>query len=96
MIIAVDFDGTLQLPDGQANAPLMHALRLKQRSGDILILWTCRNGTRLAEAVAFCLKNGLRFNFVNQNPPQVLKMLGYDPRKIYADLYIDDKAQGFR
>lgn len=92
MIIAVDFDGTLQLPDGNVNAALFHALRHKQQQGDIIILWTCRSGHRLTEAVCFCLQNGLRPNYINQNPPKVIKMLGHDPRKIYADLYIDDKA----
>lgn len=96
MIIAVDFDGTIQLSGGQANAPLIHVLRKKQRSSDIIILWTCRSGARLAEAVSFCLKNCLKFNYVNQNPPQVIKRFGYDSRKIYADLYIDDKAQRFK
>lgn len=92
MIIAVDFDGTLQFQDGNANAALFHTLRCKQHRGDVIVLWTCRSGQRLAEAVRFCLQNGLRPNYINSNPPQVIKMLGHDPRKVYADLYIDDKA----
>lgn len=92
MIIAVDFDGTLQFQDGKANIALFHALRCKQQRGDIIILWTCRSGQRLAEAVRFCQQHGLRPNYINQNTPQIIKMLGHDPRKVYADLYIDDKA----
>ena len=80
MIVAVDFDGTLQFQDGKANIALFHALR------------TCRSGQRLAEAVRFCQQHGLRPNYINQNTPQIIKMLGHDPRKVYADLYIDDKA----
>lgn len=92
MIIAVDFDGTLQLPDGSPNSSLFYTLRKRQRNGDTVILWTCREGRTLAEAVRFCTNNGLRFNMINQNSPHAIAALGCDSRKIYADLYIDDKA----
>lgn len=92
MIIAVDFDGTLQFADRTPNRILFRMLRQNQRNGDIVILWTCRSGKRLMEAVQFCLHNGLKFNYVNQNAPQAVAALGYDSRKIYADLYIDDRS----
>lgn len=91
MIVAVDFDGTLNIGDAP-NAPLFAKLKQMQRNGDIIILWTCRCGQRLHEAISFCAKNGLRVNYVNENAPQVIRMLGGDPRKVYAELYIDDKA----
>lgn len=91
MIVAVDFGGTLCL-DGMPNTPLFARLKQMQRSGDIIILWSCRHGKRLNEAVAFCMQNGLKVNFVNENAPSAIRMLGGDSRKIYADLYIDDKA----
>lgn len=91
MIVAVDFDGTLSL-DGAPNAPLFARLKEMQRNGDIIILWSCREGKRLNEAVTFCAKNGLRVNFANKNSPQAIRMLGGDSRKIYADVYVDDKA----
>lgn len=93
-IIAVDFDGTLQLQDGSANRRLFRHLVLLQRSGAIIILWTCRTGKRLNDAIAFCASNGLRPNLVNENAPAAIKMLGYNPRKIYADVYLDDKGVG--
>lgn len=92
MIVAVDFDGTLRAENGTPNTFLFNSLRKRQRAGDILILWTCRSGKKLAEAVKFCAENGLKFNYINQNAPQTVQMLGNDPRKIYADLYIDDRA----
>ena len=91
MIIAVDFDDTLFVK-GVPNTALFNYLKARQRAGDILILNTCRAGKRLNEAVMLCQKNRLMFNAVNENIPAVVKMLGYNPRKIYADLYIDDKA----
>ena len=91
MIVAVDFDGTLQLPDKSPNTLLIQTLARSQRRGDIIILWSCREGKSLAEAVEFLRKNGFVPNYVNQNAPQAIRMLGGNPRKIYADIYIDDK-----
>lgn len=91
MIIAVDFDGTLY--DGKnVNHSLIQRLKREQESGNIVILWTCREGKRLADAVKTCNANGFKPNLVNQNAPMVIKRLGHDTRKIYADVYLDDKA----
>lgn len=90
MIIAVDFDGTLQI-NGQTNGALIADLRAKQAQGNIVILWTCRTGHRLKEAVTVLRQNGFMPNYVNCNAPQAVAMLKADPRKIYADVYIDDK-----
>ena len=92
MIIAVDFDGTLQFADGKPNQDLIQRLAIEQRRGHTSILWTWREGKRLNEALFFLQKQGFRPNLVNQNSPQAITMLGHDPRKIYADIYIDDKG----
>lgn len=91
MILAVDFDGTIQI-DGQPNLQLINRLRCAQQRGDIIILWTCRDGHRLEEAIQWSAKQGLLFNYVNENCPQAVMMLGHNPRKVYADIYIDDKS----
>lgn len=91
MIIAVDFDGTLY--DGHAvNPGLIMRLRREQMNGGIVILWTCREGKMLAEALRICRENGFRPNYVNRNAPQIIKQFGHDVRKVYADVYLDDKA----
>lgn len=92
MIIAVDFDGTLQFPDKSPNINLISRLNKEQKQGNTIILWTCREGKRLKEALLFLQKYGFRPNLINQNSPQAIAMLGHDPRKIYADIYIDDKG----
>lgn len=91
MIVAVDFDDTLSI-NGKPNLPLIEKLKAHQRRGDAVILLTCRQGKRLTEAVRMCAQNGLRFHAVNENLPQIIARFGYNPRKIFADLYIDDKA----
>ena len=92
MIIAVDYDGTIYKA-GKVNTQLLARLRDAQRQGNIVILWTCREGNSLAEAIDTLRKNGFVPTLVNQNAPAVVRMLGGNPRKIYADIYIDDKAQ---
>jgi len=96
MIIAVDFDDTLMLQTAAGktvpNIRLMGSLAKEQASGNIVILWTCREGKMLEEAVRYCVKHGFRPNYVNQNAPEIIKRFGGDSRKIYADVYIDDRA----
>lgn len=91
MIIAVDYDDTLA-HDGQPNLVLISRLHGAQRQGHTVILWTCREGKSLQEALDLLLRHGFRPDLVNRNAPAAVRYIGHDSRKIYADLYIDDKA----
>lgn len=99
MIIAVDFDGTLcsdRFPEiGIPNFRMIDFLRYTQRENkDKIILWTCRNGKQLEEAVRWCKKVGrLELDAVNENLPEIREKWGGDTRKVYADIYIDDKMK---
>ena len=95
-IIAVDFDGTLctdRFPDiGLPNLPLIYLLVQLRGQGRQVILWTCRCGERLREAVEWCRSFGLEFDAVNENVADTLEKYGTESRKISADVYVDDKA----
>ncbi|WP_305152248.1 hypothetical protein [uncultured Dubosiella sp.] len=52
-----------------------------------MILWTCRVGDRLEEAVRWCREKGLEFDYVNENARESVERWGVDSRKIHADLY---------
>ena len=95
-IIAVDFDGTLctnNWPDiGEPNKNLIGFLRLCKEEGCTLILWTCRVDAKLDEAILWCNDHGLYFDFVNRNTDELIAAFGEDTRKIFADIYIDDRA----
>lgn len=98
-IIAVDFDGTLcenQYPEiGEPNNALIECLKMRQQKmGHKLILWTCRVGDRLEQAVDWCQDRGLIFDAVNQNLPEIVKSFGGDCRKVFAHEYIDDRNSG--
>lgn len=96
-IYAVDFDGTLcesVWPGiGKPNTALISHLIKRRNEGNKVILWTCRCGNRLEEAVSWCRCHGLNFDAVNENLPIMVEFYGNDSRKIFADVYIDDKAK---
>lgn len=101
--VAVDFDGTIcadAFPEvGAPNRAVIDYVKRLAADGSKIILYTSReNGTRklLDEAVAFCKEQEIPLYAVNENPgnPHAAK-IGLKPsdgRKVYADLYIDDKA----
>ena len=94
--IAVDFDGTLcknMYPEiGEPNMKLIGALKNYKKYGHTLILWTCRDGKLLENALNFCKHYGLEFDYINENAQMRMKVFKNNTRKIGADLYIDDKA----
>ncbi len=94
MIYAVDFDGTLcesKWPGiGRPNHELIEYLKNEQANGAKLILWTMREGDYLKEALDWCDGLGLHFDAVNDNLEEQQKYYGNNPRKVYADWYIDD------
>lgn len=96
-IIAVDFDGTLCTecwPEiGAPNLRLIGELIYRRGMGDKLILWTCRAGEQLDNAVKWCKSFGLSFDAVNDNVPEIVEKYGSNSRKITADIYIDDKSE---
>ncbi len=92
-IIAVDFDGTIvksRFPEiGPLKEDIANRIREEKRKGNIIILWTCRGGKELTEAVSFLKENNIPFDYVNENP---LNPYGDTTRKLFADEYWDDKA----
>lgn len=95
-IIAVDFDGTLcanRYPDiGSPRTATIQALKAEQDNGAALILWSCRSGEKLEEAVRWCSRYGLYFDAINANLPGTIDNFGCDPRKVYAHVYLDDRS----
>lgn len=95
-VLAVDFDGCLcqnRWPSiGLPNQGVIDAVKVRMHEGWKVILWTCREGELLDEAVAWCKEQGLGFDAVNENLPERVQMYGADPRKIGADEYWDDLA----
>jgi hypothetical protein len=98
MIIAVDFDGTIVTHEypliGKEIPFAIDTLkRLQKESNFLLVLWTVREGKELEEAVEFCKAKGLEFYAINKNYPEESEE-NPEPRKLKADLFIDDRNLG--
>lgn len=94
-IIAIDFDGTLvddAYPKiGTERISTCNFVRSLQKLGIKSILWTSRTGQELEDAINWCAEHNLHFDTVNKNIPEVIAMTGQDTRKVYADVYLDDR-----
>ncbi len=92
-IIAVDFDGTIcenKFPYiGTLKPDVITVLARLKQEGVLLILWTCRQGEALQEAITVCQSNGIEFDAVNEN---VKELPFQTSNKIYADIYLDDRS----
>lgn len=97
-IIAVDFDGTLcknAYPNiGEPNYEVLNYILDMKKKGNKVILWTCRVDYELNDAIEWCKNFGIEFDSINDNLEDVVKMFnGSNTRKIFADIYIDDKSK---
>lgn len=95
--IAVDFDGTIvehAYPGiGKEMIFAIDTLKALQQKGHKLILWSFRTGKELEEAVEYCRNRGVEFYAINRNYPEE-EITPDIPRKIQADIYIDDRNLG--
>lgn len=98
MIYGIDFDGTIAAEAWPAIGALKPEaaafIRELQARGDKWILITMREGEELQEALGFLAINGLLPDAVNDNLPERVAAWGNNPRKVYADIYIDDHNAG--
>ena len=98
MIIAVDFDGTISrgvFPAIDGEQPYAgETLRQLHKQGHYIIIWTCRCGVRLLEAINWLLEHDIPFDRVNDHNPANVAKYGEGGNKAYAHCYIDDKNIG--
>lgn len=90
MVIAIDFDGTITdkniFPEiGKAREHALEAIRHFQELGHYVVLWTCREGEHLVNAINWLLQNNIKMDGYNANLYPIYS------KKIVADVYIDDK-----
>lgn len=98
MIIAVDFDGTIsrgKYPAIDGEQPYAgEALRKLHAQGHYIIIWTCRCGVQLLEAINWLVEKKIPFDRVNDHNPENVAKYGEGGKKVYAHCYIDDKNIG--
>lgn len=94
--IAIDFDGCLCTDAypaiGEPDWEIISRAKAEQQAGAGLILWTCREGQLLLDALGACERWGLTFDSINESLPDWIEAFGNQPRKVGASEYWDDKA----
>lgn len=98
MILAIDFDGTIcrgLYPNIDGLQPYAkETIKKLKEDGHYIIINTCRSGEQLLETINWLLEHGIPFDRVNDNAPEQITMYGNNCRKIFADIYIDDRQIG--
>lgn len=84
--IAIDFDGcicTNAFPNiGAPNRSVIDKAIAEQAAGAGLILWTCREGELLQQALDACAQWGLHFDAVNESLPSWIAAFGTAPERL--------------
>lgn len=97
-LYAIDFDGTIVTEEYPAIGKPIQAtidfIRAIQKRGDKWILLTMREGKSLREALTFLVLRKCFPAAINDNLPERVEQWGNNPRKVYADVYIDDHNAG--
>ena len=103
-VAAIDFDGTLVYGAEFPNIGKLNTYLVNELYGDNgkykdykKILFTHRTGQALIDACNFCADNGIYFDAVNDDIPEVKEALGRtgtpeNGRKPWFDIIIDDKS----
>lgn len=97
LIIGVDFDGTVAqenreslIEPGEPVPGALEALRRLKEEGHTLVLWTCRDGRWLEAARRWLERHGVVVDAFNE------QLASFDTsRKIYCDVYVDDRGIAF-
>lgn len=96
-IIAIDFDGVIVKDDypliGEIQEGAREALDYLNQYCTVII-WTCRDGLSKVEATEWMKDNNIKFDHINQNSPENINRFNNDCRKVYADIYVDDRQVG--
>jgi len=95
-IIAIDFDGTIvadQYPAiGQLKPNAREVIQQLKHDGHYIIIWTCRTGNPMHQVYDFLTEQQIPFDRINKSNPENVAKYGIDTRKVYADVYVDDKG----
>jgi ribonucleotide monophosphatase NagD (HAD superfamily) len=104
-ILAVDYDGTLfegSWPEkGKPILNVVEKVKEFKNNGSEIVLWTCREGSSLEEAIQRCKEElDLEFDAINSNASTASEYIKekekigeiFCTRKIFANFYLDDRS----
>lgn len=96
LVIGVDFDGTLveeAFPEiGALKQETVEFINQAKKQGHLIIIWTARSNQKADEAKEFLEKNNIYYDYFNENPEDPYALRGEQGRKIFCDIYLDDRC----
>lgn len=97
-IISIDYDDTIVYADypniGTIKPHAREVINQLYNEGNTIIINTCRSGEHESAAAQYLIEMGVKFHHINENHPENIVQYDSDSRKIFADIYIDDKQLG--
>lgn len=94
-IIAIDFDGVIakdMFPEiGEPRWLVQRVMKHLHKSCEIII-WTCREGRNLDSAKSWLKEHQIPYDYINENSKNNIAIYGSDTRKVFADIYVDDRS----
>jgi hypothetical protein len=97
-IISIDYDDTIVFaayPEvGLIKPQAKDVINQLYNEGHTIIINTCRSGEHQDMAEEYLHNCGVLFHHINENHPDNIAQYDSDSRKIFADIYIDDKQLG--
>lgn len=96
--VAIDFDGTIVEDNypgiGDMKPFAKNVINKFVEQGGRVLIHTCRDGEHEEKVKNFLKSRMVSFHTINENHPEMMAKYKNDPRKLGADLYIDDKGLG--
>lgn len=97
---AIDFDNTIAYDAHPNIGELISGAKecitkIKELGGEICI-WTCRTGEQELMVKEFLDKNNIPYDKINESFDESVEQYGGDSRKVFADIYIDDRTLLFQ
>jgi hypothetical protein len=97
LIICIDFDDTIVKTNSdftikECRIGAKKVINSWHKKGHYIIIWTCRTGDTQLEAEEFLKKEGINYDKINDHSVYTYKDWPNPGRKIYGDVYIDDKS----
>lgn len=98
LTLAIDFDDTIVNSKWPAIGTLKPFAKevineLYEDYNCDIIIWTCRENKELQDVIEFLAENNIKYTTINDNTPEILShWSNLNCRKVFADLYIDDRS----
>ena len=95
LIISIDFDDTIAYTKnfaiGELKQDAKYVINKWYNEGHYIIINTCRTDKDEIDAQLFLDVEGIKYHKINENNPKIIEYFKNNTRKIYADVYINDK-----